>query len=417
MRKLPMILFTLIIAGCGAAEPNVDSGSLKISKDVEYGEADYQKIIEPSNELGWKLLPDVEPNEEGNRFISSPSLFMALSMVYNGADGVTEEEISNVLEVPGMATEELNQANASLMNQLANDSEAVQLSIGNSIWLNKSYQFQEEFAKNNEDYFNAEIEEIDVTDNESVDRINGWVEDSTNGKIKEMMEAPLDPRLVTVLLNAIYFKGDWQYPFEEEGTSEQDFHLADGSLKKMPLMTLYEELPYLETDDFQAVSLPYGEGEMAMKVFLPKEGTSLSDFEESLTNENWDKWNETLQETEGTLQLPKFQLEYEVELNDALEGLGMASAFDRFTAEFPKMVKKEDEQLFISKVKQKTFLDVNEKGTEAAAATSIEIVEESESSEKTFEMKINRPFFITIEDMETGLILFMGAIEEPMAGK
>lgn len=417
MRKLPMILFILMIAGCGTAEPNVNSGSLKISKDVEYGEADYQKIIEPSNELGWKLLPAVEPNEEGNRFISSPSLFMALSMVYNGVDGVTEDEISNVLEVPGMAAGELNQANASLMNQLANDSEAIQLSIGSSIWLNESYQFQEEFEKNNENYFNAKIEEIDVTDDESVDRINGWVEDSTNGKIKEMMEAPLDPRLVTVLLNTIYFKGDWQYPFEEEETSEQDFNLADGSLKKMPLMTLYEELPYLETDDFQAVSLPYGEGEMAMKVFLPKEGTSLSDFEKSLTNENWDKWNETLQDMEGTLQLPKFQLEYEVELNDALKGLGMASAFDRFTAEFPQMVKKENEELFISKVKQKTFLDVNEKGTEAAAATSIEIVEESASSEKTFEMKINRPFFITIEDVESGLILFMGAIEEPMSGE
>ncbi|CEG21996.1 Serpin (serine protease inhibitor) [Planococcus massiliensis] len=417
MRKLPMILFILMIAGCGTAEPNMNSGSLKISKDVKYGEADYQKIIEPSNELGWKLLPVVEPNEEGNRFISSPSLFMALSMVHYGADGVTEDEILNVLEVPGMDAKELNQANASLMNLLASDSEAIQLSIGNSIWLNKSYQFQEDFAKNNEDYFNAKIEEIDVTDNESVDRINGWVEDSTNGKIKEMMEAPLDPKLVTVLLNAIYFKGDWQYPFEEEGTSEQDFHLVDGTLKKMPLMTLYEELSYLETDDFQAVSLPYGEGEMAMKVFLPKEGTSLSDFEKSLTGENWDKWNETSQDMEGTLQLPKFQLEYEVELNDALKGLGMASAFDRFTAEFPQMVKKENEELFISKVKQKTFLDVNEKGTEAAAATSIEIVEESGSSELTFEMIVDRPFFITIEDVETGLILFMGAIKEPMAGK
>lgn len=417
MRKLPMILFILMITGCGTAEPNMNSGSLKISKDVKYGEADYQKIIEPSNELGWKLLPAVEPNEEGNRFISSPSLFMALSMVYNGADDVTEEEISNVLEVPGMDAKELNQANASLMNQLASDSEAIQLSIGNSIWLNESYQFQADFAKNNEDYFNAKIEEIDVTDSESVDRINGWVEVSTNGKIKEMMEAPLDPRLVTVLLNAIYFKGDWQYPFDEEETSEQDFHLADGSLKKMPLMTLSEELPYLETDDFQAVTLPYGEEEMAMKVFLPKEGSSLGDFEESLTGENWDKWKKAFGEIEGTLRLPKFQLEYEVEMNDALKGLGMASAFDRFTAEFPQMVKKEDEELFISKVKQKTFLDINEKGTEAAAATSIEIVEESGSSELPFEMKVDRPFFITIEDMETGLILFMGAIEEPMKGK
>lgn len=415
MRKLLMILFVVMMAGCGSAETDVNTGSLKILKDVEYGEADYQKIIEPSNELGWKLMPVVEPNEEGNRFISSPSLFMALSMVYNGADGMTEEEISNVLEVPGVGAEELNQANASLMNQLGSDSEAIQLSIGNSIWLNESYQFQEDFAKNNKDYFNAKIEEIDVTDNESVDRINGWVEDATNGKIKEMMEAPLDPRLVTVLLNAIYFNGDWQYPFDEEETSEQDFHLADGSLKKMPLMTLYEELPYLETNDFQAVSLPYGEGEMAMKVFLPRESSSLEEFEKNLTETNWDKWNKTFSEMSGSLWLPKFQLEYEVDLTELLKELGMTSAFAH-GAEFPKMVES-SEPLYISEVKQKTYLEVNEKGTEAAAATSITVVESSGSSEEPFEMQVDRPFFITIEDVESGLILFMGAIEEPMKGK
>lgn len=410
-----LILFIGMLAGCGTAEPGGNSASLNISEDVKYGETDYQKIVSPSNELGWKLLPVVKPNEEGNRFISSPSLFMAVSMVYNGADGTTKEEIAEVLGVPGMEKEELNQANASLMNKLASESEGIQLMMGNSIWLNEAYQFQEDFAKDNEDYFNAAIEEIDITDSGSVERINGWVEDTTNGKIKEMMKDPLDSRLVTLLLNAVYFKGDWQHSFDKAGTVEQDFRLGDGSAKKMPLMALHEELPYMETDDFQAVSLPYGEGEMAMKVFLPKEGATLVEFEKSLTVENWAKWNGAWQETEGTLKLPKFQLEYEAELNDSLKELGMETAFAWETAEFPKMVVKDDERLYIGEVKQKTFLEINEKGTEAAGATSIEVLEESESiSKEPFEMQVDRPFFVAIEDVETGLILFMGAIEEPM---
>lgn len=184
MRKFILILFIGMLAGCGTAETGGNSASLNISEDVKYGETDYQKIISPSNELGWKLLPVVKPNEEGNRFISSPSLFMAVSMVYNGADGATKEEIAEVLGVPGMEKEELNQANASLMDKLASESEGIQLMMGNSIWLNEAYQFQEEFAKDNEDYFNAAIEEIDITDNGSVERINGWVEDATMARLK-----------------------------------------------------------------------------------------------------------------------------------------------------------------------------------------------------------------------------------------
>lgn len=142
LKKLSIVLLAILLAGCGTTVQEGSSGSLKVSDDVEYGEEDYQKIVAPSNELGWKLLPLAEPNEQGNRFISSASLFMAVSMVYNGAEGVTKEEIAETLGVPGMEAEELNRANASLMNMLYSDTEEIQLNIANSIWLNEQYQFQ-----------------------------------------------------------------------------------------------------------------------------------------------------------------------------------------------------------------------------------------------------------------------------------
>ena len=414
MRKFSIALLMILLVGCGTTVQDGSSGSLEISDDVEYGKMDYQKIVAPSNELGWQLLPVIEPNDEGNRFISSASLFMAVSMLYNGAEGVTKEEMAHVLGTPAIEADELNRANASLMNQLYSDTEAIQLNIANSIWLNEEYQFQEEFAENNRDYFNAEIEEIDIADSGSAKKINDWVKESTNGKIEEITEDPLNPNLVAMLLNAVYFKGDWQYPFEEDDTKERDFHLADGSVKPLPLMELGETLPYLETADFQAVALPYGEGEMSMKVFLPKENSTLAQFEASLTSDNWSEWNAAFGERYGKVHLPKFQLDYEVGLNEPLKKLGMKAAF-REDAEFTKMVEG-DGALNIDTVIQKTYLNVDEEGTEAAAVTKIE-VESSGSPEEPFEMQVDRPFFLTIEDTESGLVLFMGAIAEPMNSK
>ena len=148
---------------------------------------------------------------------------MALSMVYNGADGVTKDEMAKVLQVEGIEADELNQANASLMNLFHSSSERIQLNIANSIWLNENFHFQDDFAQYNRDYFNAEIQEIDIFDSESPKMINQWVEEKTNGKIEEIVDSPLDPDLVTVLINAIYFKGDWKYEFDESQTEDSTF--------------------------------------------------------------------------------------------------------------------------------------------------------------------------------------------------
>ena len=176
-------------------------------------------------------------------------------------------------------------------------------------------------------------------------------------------------------------------------------------------MRLNEELSYLETEKFQAVSLPYEDGKISMKVFAPKEGNSLAEFEKILTNENWDKWLSEFQLKEGTIILPKFQMDYEVLLNEPLQNLGMVTAFDE-RANFTKMI--QESEIMIDIIKQKTFIDVNEQGTEAAAVTSVEMVLEMASADEPFYMNVNRPFFITITDEETGTILFIGRIANPL---
>ena len=399
----------MMIAGCGKDK---DQSDLQISKNVEFGKTDYEKITDSNNQLGFTVLSEAQPNKDGNIFISPTSLFMALSMVYNGADGVTKDEMAKVLQVEGIEADELNRANASLMNLFHSSSEKIQLNIANSIWLNENYHFQDDFAKNNRDYYNAEIQEIDIFDSESPKMINQWVKEKTNGKIEEIIDSPLDPDLVTVLINAIYFKGDWKYEFDESQTEDRPFYLKDGSTKDVPLMSLEEKLAYMENETLQAVSLPYGEeNEMSMNVILPKENVDLEEFQNMLTYENWQKWTSEFQVKEGTLLLPKFQLEYEATLNDMLKKLGMTTAFAK-GANFGKMIQ-EGDPLWISQVKQKTYLDVNEKGTEAAAATSVEMVTESFNMDGPFRMEVNRPFVIAITENRSNTILFLGEINNP----
>ena len=248
---------------------------------------------------------------------------------------------------------DVNKANASLMTILNKDSENIRLQIANSIWLNEEYQFQEEFSQRTKDYFNAEIAEIDIASTDSPKRINEWVKKTTNDKIDKMVDGPLDDNFVAMLLNAIYFKGDWKFPFDKKDTEDRDFHLMNGTEKEVPFMKLQEDLLYMANNEFQAVKLPYGDGEMSMTIVLPNEQKSYKEFQTTLSAEKWEGFQSDFKSMRGTLLLPKFKMEYETELNDALEALGMASAFTD-SADFSKMVEG-DASLLISKVKQKTL--------------------------------------------------------------
>lgn len=398
----------LPMTGCGTS---TNQSSLQISEGVEFGEMDYETIVEPNNELGFNLLKEIKTDDDGNLFISPTSLMMASAMIYNGADGVTKKEIAKALQMEGINQMDLNKANASFMTTLNKDNDAIQLQVANSIWLNDQYKFQDDFANQSKDYFNAKIEEIDITNNDSSKQINDWVKKTTNGKIDKMVDGPLDDNLVAMLLNAIYFKGDWTYPFDKKETDDKAFYLNDGTDKEVPFMKLQENLLYMANSEFQAIQLPYADGEMSMTVILPNEGVGLDEFQSTLTNGKWEEIQSGMNSTRGTILLPKFKMSYETELNDALEALGMVSAFSD-NADFSKMVEG-DASLFISKVKQKTYIDVNEEGTEAAAVTGIQMDTTSAPLDDPFVMEVNRPFFFAITDDETGTILFLGSVTNP----
>ncbi|WP_052245830.1 serpin family protein [Sporosarcina sp. ZBG7A] len=407
----------VVLSACGMVPAPMKKEEPKPDKvAVSFGEDDYLKLSEPTNELGAQLVTKAEPNDDGNVFVSPVSLLMALSMLQNGADGQTRDEIKDAMQVMGMDTESINRANASLLDHLQRSDEELKLKTANSIWVNDRFTLQERFKQITQDYYLAEAQDMDITDSKSVDRMNEWVQQATNGKIDEIVQAPLDDSLVMYLLNAVYFKASWSYPFNENATEDDDFKRTDGNLTKVPFMQLNEELPYLETDQFQAVSLPYGdEGKMTMDIYVPKEGQNLDDFLFSWTTENRTNWKGSFETRLGTVRLPKFQLDYEILLNDVLQELGMRQAFGE-GAELSKLVVEDENPLFVSKVLQKTYLSVDEKGTEAAAVTSIAMDTVSAPMGEPFQFTADKPFFITIRDKEADVLLFAGKIANPVQG-
>ena len=410
-----VISAALFLSACGTVQAPTKKEETKPDKiSVSFGGDDYLKLRAPTNDLGTQLIQKAVPDDEGNVFVSPVSLLMALSMLQNGAEGQTRNEIVEAMQAAGMDAETINRANASLLEQLQASDDELTLTTANSIWLNDTYTLQAEFKQITQDYFLADAQEIDSTDPKSVDRMNEWVQQATNKKIKEIVQGPLDDNVVMYLLNAVYFKASWMYPFYEDATEVDNFHLSDGSTTKVPFMQLNESLSYLETDEFQAVSLPYGEeGQMVMDVYLPK--ADLDAFIPSWTAENRAEWNDSFNAQLGNVQMPKFQLDYEILLNDMLRELGMRQAFTS-DAEFGKLVKEEKDRLLVSKVKQKTFLSVDEQGTEAAGVTSVGIETTSApvEQEKPFEFKADKPFVLTIRDKEADILFFAGIIENPI---
>ncbi len=390
-------------AGCRPAE--------KIASPAD--KVDLQ-LVNANTAFGFNLFHALlEEDANENIFISPASVSLALAMTYNGAGGETAAAMEEVLQLKGMSLAEINFAFSELNSILKNPDPKVQLSIANSLWARQGVDFFPEFLQRNRDYFGAEVTALDFDLSEASETINRWVEQQTNNKIKDLIEPPIDTETVMFLINAIYFQADWTKPFNPKKTRDLTFQLSDGSTKQHPIMFREGEFSYLNGEDFQAVSIPYGEtGRLRMYVFLPNHDKSLDSFYNELNPGNWKTWLASFQPTEGSLGLPRFKYEYESSLNDVLKTLGMEVAFNRSTADFSAM-RPIPPRLFISEVKHKAFIEVNEKGTEAAAATSVEIALESANMD-WFSMTVDRPFFFSIVDDNSGSILFMGSVVNPL---
>ncbi|MCK4990677.1 MAG: serpin family protein, partial [Bacteroidales bacterium] len=286
----------------------------------------------------------------------------------------------------------------------------VEFSIANSIWYRLGFQVLSEFIQTNKDYFDAEVKEIDFNDPQTVEIINQWIEDKTNGKIKDMLDfIPVDA--VMYLINAIYFNATWKYEFDKADTYEGDFNLADGAKHQAEYMRVSGNFAYTSNEDFTAVELPYGDSTFSMVVMLPSPEKEVSDLVAKLDVAQWDSWFEYSSFTGVQVDLPKFKYEFKKLLNDPLINLGLGVAFSEFEADFTRI--NPAGNLFISRVIHQTFIDVQEEGTEAAAATIVEVSLTSAGGGGPIHFKADKPFLYLIKENSTGAIVFVGKVGKP----
>ena len=400
--------FLLAFIVCSLIQCTDSSGPIEKKPPRELNTSEIALVASTDN-FGLKLFREVIlQNFDKNVFISPLSVSMALGMTYNGADGTTRDEMHKTLEFAGLGDKEINESYKSLIRLLGELDDKVIFQIANSIWYRSGWQFEEDFLNINKTYFSASVSDLDFDDPLAADIINKWVEDNTNGKIKDIVKAPINPLTVMFLINAIYFKGTWTYEFDKKLTKDGEFIKPDGSKVTCKMMEQESDFQYFYNDDFQAVDLPYGDGLYRMTVFLPRETKEINSIIEKFNQANWNDWMNSFSGQEGILFLPKFKLEFEISLNDVLKAMGMTTAFTDF-ADFTKMYKPGG--LFISEVKHKTYVDVYEEGTEAAAVTSVEV---GNTSVHGFVMTVNRPFIFVIRENHSETILFIGKVVEPM---
>lgn len=347
-----------------------------------------------------------------NTFVSPTSIMLALAMTYNGANGTTSQGMARALEIDGMSLEEANHAFAELKSVLAPTDPKLQLKIANSLWARKGFAVKPAFFERNKKYYGAEVASLDFSSPTATQTINSWVSKNTEGKIEKIIDE-IDDGDVLFLINAIYFKGQWKNEFDKKKTKPDAFTLAGGERKELPMMSQSGSYFYYKGENFQSVALPYGKGGVSMYVFLPDELTGLEKFEQDLTPENWDGWMKSFRVRPGEVMLPRFKVEWEANLNEALKSIGMEEAFDGARADFSQIAESQlGNKLAITEVLHKSVCEVNEEGTVAAAATSVGMGLAS-APPPPFAMKVDRPFFFAIRDNQTGLILFMGSVRNP----
>ena len=371
-----------------------------------------ERLLSASSRFSFKLYNEIlkQPSAQ-NTFVSPASVMLALAMAYNGADGTTRQAMARALEIDGMSVDEVNRAFADLKSALTPTDPQIQIKISNSLWARNGFPLRPAFVERNKQHYGAEIASLDFSNPSAADTINSWVNRSTDGKIQQIVDR-INPEDVLFLVNAIYFKGQWQLPFNKQNTKPDVFSLDGGEQKEVQMMSRSGSYLYYHGNDFQAVALPYGQGTLSMYVFLPDEKTSLEQFQQDLTTENWEVWMKNFRIMPGDLKLPRFKVKWDSKLNEALKSLGMAEAFDSTRANFSQMAELNGGNVFLSEVRQKSWCEVNEEGTVAAAAASARASVASFQPQR-FSLKVDRPFFFAIRDNRSGVVLFMGSITNP----
>jgi serine protease inhibitor len=415
--KMSLALCALLFITCRAAVRDAGHNGDGVAQPTEITRPSNSanmksNLAAASNAFGFDLFQQLRRQDANKSVFFSPlSVTVALAMTYNGAAGETKNAMARALKIEGMSRGELNHASHDMLKDLKGSDPKIELAIANSLWARSGVRFNESFLADNRAFYSAEISTLDFSSPQAAETINRWVSASTKGKISKIIDN-IDPQKVMFLINAVYFKGQWQKRFEKTLTKDQPFYLPGGQKKPVPMMAQSGNYLYHRGDKFQAVNLPYGEGGVSLYLFLPDKGSSLDEFLKGLSFQKWEEWINNFNDTPGDVKLPRFKLDYEETLNDSLKAVGMGVAFNPREADFSGIRPERD--VFISEVKHKAVVEVNEEGTEAAAVTSVGVTTTSiREPRERFSFVADRPFLMAIRDSKTGAILFMGAVMEP----
>lgn len=407
MKKLLILLLGLTLLSCKKSDPNPEMPFDLPQKSAQLIEADNRFGLDLFN----RIVAESDPND--NVMISPLSVSMALSMAYNGASGDTRREMEQTLGFSGLTPEEVNASHKALLSALATADSDVLLRVANAIYHHQTLQVKNDFISVNRNAYNAEISSLDFGKAASLDIINNWVSEKTAGKIPSILDQ-LNPDLMMVILNAVYFNGIWKSKFDQNRTHELPFTFGDGSQRNVETMQLESSIAYQSGPLFSAVQLPYGKGRFAMSVLLPSPGKTTADVRKEMSLARWNEWMKGFKETSNVVvQMPRFKFAWELELNQTLKAMGMEKPFIPRVANFTGISDGTD--LFIDFVIHKTYVDVNENGTEAAAVTAVGMSTTSmpvDQPVKTYFIA-DRPFLFAITEKSTGTILFIGEMNAP----
>lgn len=415
-KKLLVIIMALVLVSVGTAatfmflypyEPN-NPPSVDDTGSTAEG---INKVILANNQFAFDLYSKLSESESGNIFYSPYSISAALAMTYEGAKGKTYDEIKSVLHFPEPGS--LRPNYAAIYTDINRKKDDYQLSTGNALWVQQDFTLLPDYISNVEKYYGGKATNVDfkLHAEESRQTINSFIEAQTMGRIKDLIPSgALDESVRLVITNAIYFKGTWVWEFKESETLERMFTVSADRVIKTPMMNMEPEkamFNYMMNDDLQIIELPYKGDKLSMLILLPKD--DLSSIESSLTVEKLSELKSQMVETHlEYIRIPKFEFDTDYSLNEALIALGMPEAFSP-GADFSGMDGARD--LFIGVVIHKAFVKVDEKGTEAAAATAIVMKTTSLREENIF--NADHPFIFIIQEKESGNILFMGRVVDP----
>jgi len=365
------------------------------------------KIISSNNSFSLDIFKQIYKEDKyKNIFISPLSIFFAFSMIMNAADKETLEEFKKVFYINDINN--FNKENNLLIRYLVNKDKDVELDISNSIWGQKNIKFSDTFIKLNNDFYKAKYETLDFSDKKSIYIINDWVSKSTRKKIDKMIDS-IDNNIIMILINAIYFKAQWENKFDKQLTQTKDFNISKDNKQKVQMMKISDKFPYYSNDKFKGVGLPYGKGDFIFYAFLPNNNSSL---EEIINDFNLNIFK-NFRTKQGTVELPRFKSEYKKDLTDTLKKLGLIKAFDSELSDFNKLTI-DKLKAFISKSFHKAVIEVNEEGTEAAAVTDIQVrVTSAPAVDTPFEFIADKPFLYFIKEKNTESILFIGVLNNP----